>query len=1649
MGKIYIVLLFLILGTFLESSAQIVVATSHTATDLFTGGISFNVSNKCSSPIRISEISSIHATTNTSVNPIVKVWYRVTPIRTTAITSVSTLTGWILAKTQVKSGMSTSVQPFATNLSIDIPAGDTIAIFLESNQQSAAQFVAPPNVGLHTFDSVTIQTGFLKGYSGLASNPSSHPRGFVGSIKFSKLIPCSGTPNPGSIISEQGFCAGVNKTYFLDGATFASNISYQWQTAPSATGPWTNVGSNSLSFTGSFTNNTFIRVNVTCNNSGLSAISPVFLDTLKPPAYCMCAPAYVVDDIEEEIVKVKINTSERISNCSSLPSNVGSSSFLGKYTDWRPYGSMATLKQSSFNELTVDYNTCGILNRARGYTVYIDYNANKVFESSEVISSGVITANSSYGERLNTFIVPANAGGALTTANPRVEVLMRVIYYSATTPMPFVGCPTAAFTAGEIEDHVVTIEISDNCVGKPTPGIIDGTRGFCIGSNSVFTNYNATIAKNMSRIWQTSSSPSGPWTTLVGQTGEQASSILGGSTYIRAIVNCITSGLSDTTPIFLDTLNPSAKCVCPPPYYNTVLTNTVDYIENVTLNGYYNTSIVQTNTGMVLNPLRFQNFRDSFIPLKVVPGGIITGNISLNSANTTNNTVRFYLDANNNGIDNLDLLVPTLTNVSITPATPTSFSLTIPSNAPLGVYPLRVRYLKSTTNVAPCINAGTTAGEIHDYLVEVYLPPYDLILLSVDSPKSGCSLTQIPVQFKIKNSGLNAVAPNMSYSINGGPAISQTFALLQKDSTRTYQFTQKIDFTSITGPTTIRVWSNLSSDVEKSNDTIEYTMENYSQPPKPVVLNDTVCDNELISTLEAVSANGFITNWFTDNLGVNKIDEGNFKSFTPPFANTTLYVNSTYEKYVSEGLQTVTNATVDNTNSKGLNFTVTKPRVRIHSVKIEFTVPGLSTIQVRTSANVTIKTINYTVINPGMNEVPIGVDLNAGSYRILLTANPGASVSTVTNANPFNPIIPSNGTISITSAIGTTTQYPFFYDWVVSYAYCSSNIDSVKLVRVTGQNSPSIDLRDSSLCSYPSFSLDAQNPGMRYKWNTGDTTQKLEVKNSGIYKLTVTNSFGCNVKDSSVIIIRQSPLFSLGPDSTICSNKNIMLSTGYTNKGYNHVWLPSQKLNPYLEVNTPGQVICEVFNTNTNCGFKDTIIIGSVPAPSLFLGNDTFTCKKNPIILQAPTNPNYGYLWHDLSTTSSKLITSTVMAKLTITDNSTVFKCSNSDSVYVKISDFPKPNLGADIIHCGQERYITFPATNGYNYKWSNGYVGNITYVNKDGNYILTVTENGTTCSEMDTINVKLANSPKLTLGDDIVTCVSPITLTATSGFTSYSWSGGGSTNTKIVSSNGSYTVTASNSCETVTDNINVTFITPPSAITLPADLVICNPLILSIPNQPSPNEILWSTGAQNVNSITVDSTANYWVSVSNLCGTFSDAIYVKKELPPIADFSILKSGMFGVFTNKSQNISTSFWEFGDDSTSSATSPSHKYLTKGTYIIKLTITNSCGEKSEKIDSIVIDGNSSIANVLNPSYEFYPNPVSNYLNIRMKNVTNGEYYISIIDIYGNIVMTEKIKVQNAFIESKINLESLTNGMYFIDIKNNGLKVSKNEKIVINK
>lgn len=67
----------------------------------------------------------------------------------------------------------------------------------------------------------------------------------------------------------------------------------------------------------------------------------------------------------------------------------------------------------------------------------------------------------------------------------------------------------------------------------------------------------------------------------------------------------------------------------------------------------------------------------------------------------------------------------------------------------------------------------------------------------------------------------------------------------------------------------------------------------------------------------------------------------------------------------------------------------------------------------------------------------------------------------------------------------------------------------------------------------------------------------------------------------------------------------------------------------------------------------------------------------------------------------------------------------------------------------------------------------------------------------------------------------------------------------------------------------------------------------------------------------------------------------------PVAQFSYkIEQPLSVVLTNNSTNNPTKIvWDFGDGSTSTENSPTHKYAKTGSYIITLTVSNSAGSKS--------------------------------------------------------------------------------------------------------
>jgi hypothetical protein len=251
---------------------------------------------------------------------------------------------------------------------------------------------------------------------------------------------CTGTVVAGTAnASVSAVCPSVPYTLSLSGSTLASGITYQWQSGPSATGPWTNIaGATNSSYQASQTVDTWYQCVVTCTASSSTAISTVVGVTTNSFYNCYCtstATATAYGDIQ----RVELNTIDN----SSTGCN-------GMYSD---YTSISTLLSPGVTyPMELDLMNCSGGTYNYGTRVWIDVDHNGQFDTYEMLydASNSLPSLVSVNVPFN-ITIPSTALSGLT----RMRI---VIIESNATPSP---CGT--YTWGETEDYMVLISAPPTC----------------------------------------------------------------------------------------------------------------------------------------------------------------------------------------------------------------------------------------------------------------------------------------------------------------------------------------------------------------------------------------------------------------------------------------------------------------------------------------------------------------------------------------------------------------------------------------------------------------------------------------------------------------------------------------------------------------------------------------------------------------------------------------------------------------------------------------------------------------------------------------------------------------------------------------------------------------------------------------------------------------------------------------------------------------------------------------------------------------------------------------------------------------------------------------------------------------------------------
>ncbi len=117
----------------------------------------------------------------------------------------------------------------------------------------------------------------------------------------------------------------------------------------------------------------------------------------------------------------------------------------------------------------------------------------------------------------------------------------------------------------------------------------------------------------------------------------------------------------------------------------------------------------------------------------------------------------------------------------------------------------------------------------------------------------------------------------------------------------------------------------------------------------------------------------------------------------------------------------------------------------------------------------------------------------------------------------------------------------------------------------------------------------------------------------------------------------------------------------------------------------------------------------------------------------------------------------------------------------------------------------------------------------------------------------------------------------------------------------------------------------------------------------------VWSSG-QSTSSITTGTPGNYILTITDINGCVAkDTVNLSIMNLPNVNFSASPECLYDSlsFVNNTQNTSALFWDFGDGTISTLTSPKHKYTTQGTHSIKLVTTFAQGCKDSTTQDVMV------------------------------------------------------------------------------------------------
>lgn len=512
-----------------------------------------------------------------------------------------------------------------------------------------------------------------------------------------------------------------------------------------------------------------------------------------------------------------------------------------------------------------------------------------------------------------------------------------------------------------------------------------------------------------------------------------------------------------------------------------------------------------------------------------------------------------------------------------------------------------------------------------------------------------------------------------------------------------------------------------------------------------------------------------------------------------------------------------------------------------------------------------------------INFIDIYETLNPGAVDTVYVKNPGT--------NSYEVVY--SGTASAGPEVGTKNHITFpLTSFAVSEIRIAMASDSV-----SGYNGiDAVGIGEEVAATFTS-----------YEWSTGSMAASIDVSTAGTYAVTVTDVMGCESSATAVVSSADqvTPTISVlnNDPTTFCEGGSVTLTASELT---DIVWSTGATTQSIV-VTTSGSYTVD-FDDGTGCGLNTSapVVVTVNPLPTVSITGNLGICPSSSTTLNAGGGFS-SYSWSTGASSQTISVNSAGVYTVTVTDGN---GCEGIGSVTTYLATPPSPTITGGTGFCPGES-VMLDAGAGYStYSWSGGQSSQTITVNTANTYSVTVSDsNGCTGSDSQIVEAFVPPTPPIISGGLTFCDGNTTVLDAGTGLASYIWSTGETTNSIVVNTVGTFsvTVTDNNGCtgsDMVTTSQDGALPAIPGPVTGPS-MGLCGAtgLVYSIDPVPNTTHYVWTvpegmtiTSGQGTTSITVDAIPDFTSGIivpkaSNACGqsaTFGQSYLLVQGYPDI-----------------------------------------------------------------------------------------------------------------------------------------------------------------------